>query len=302
MKDYKLLLQQNAYDLNLEEFKSIPFPECEKYPDFLGYLCYYQKTDIVIYCLEHSKYKSLIDSKKMLDDYCLYITLDKGNLKLLDYFLKNKHFTKNDIINSISGFFTGNVDFKYLPEITQDNVGIVGNQAIYHVKPEALELALRKGFNTSLVDVESVFFCFKNHVDEEDKQRVLEMLQEKLDISDMLIKDSEKFLKGLEEVNSHHQCFEEVVKILFMPTTIDKMIKNHFWIMMKMVKEEAQSKSNYLKNTILLEYPDNFSIEDLQKIKKFHKDFYREIEKVKLYSKLQDKPESFNVLEKRKKI
>lgn len=302
MKNYETLLQQNAYDLDLEVFKNIPFPECEKYEKFLCWLCYYEKTDIVQFCLEHPKYKALIDSKNLLNDYCLDITLEKENVKLLDYFLEKSYFTKTDIINSLDYFFLGNVDFKYLPDITEENVKIFGNKAIYHVNPKGLNLALKKGFEQKDIQVEDVFFCFKNHVDLKQKQKVLKILKEKLEVDTILAQDENVFFKGLEEVNANHQCFEDVLPMIFTAEVIDKMINNHFWIMMKMVKEESKSNSNYLKNTILLEYPDNFSIEDLQKIKKFHRDFYREIEKVKLYAKLEEKPQPFKLSEKRKKI
>lgn len=302
MKNYDILLQQNAYQLDLETFKTIPFPECEKHEKFLGWLCYYEKTEIVQYCLEHPKYKSLIESEKLLNDYCLDVTLEKNNTELLDYFLEKNYFTKNDIIKSLDYFFFGKVNFAYLPEITEDNVSILGNKAIHHVNPKGLNLALKKGFKQKDINPEEVFFCFKNHVDLKDKQKMLKILNEKLQVSEILSTNEKIFINCLEEVNSNHQCFEAVLPMIFSKETIEKMITSNFWIMMKMVKEESKSNSNYLKNTILLEYPNNFSIEDLQKIKKFHRDFYREMEKVKLYARLEEKPQLFKVSEKKKKI
>lgn len=302
MKNYELLLRQNSYSLDLETFKNIPFPECEKHKDFLSWLCYYEKTEIVKYCLEHSKYKSLIDKENLLNQYCFDMSLDKNNTELLEYFLEKNYFTKTDIINSLDYFFFGKVDFKYLPDITEENVKIFGNKAIYHVNPKGLNLALKNGFEQKDIQVEDVFFCFKNHVDLKQKQKVLKILKDKLEVDTILGKDNDIFLKGLEDVNASHQFFEDIIPLLFSAQTIDKMIKNHFWIMMKMVKEESKTQSNYLQKIILLDYPDNFSLEDLQKIKKFHRDFYREIEKVKLYAKLEQKPASFKLSEKKKKI
>lgn len=67
---------------------------------------------------------------------------------------------------------------------------------------------------------------------------------------------------------------------------IKNLCQNHVLIVLKAIEVEKKLNSFYFKNKILLEYADDFSEESLQKIKKFNKDFYREIEKVKLYQNL----------------
>lgn len=302
MKNYKKLLTDEAYDLTLEEFKNISFVECEKNLKFFSYLCFYEKTEIVKYCLSHEKYKRLIEEKKLLNDYCVSISLEKSNTELIDYWLEKKLITKKDILKSIDGFFLGNISEKYLPEIDLNNVSTIGNKAIYHVKEKGLLLAMKNGFSQKDIDIESVYFAIKNHVDLKEKNNVLQILKEQFDMEDLFSRNKESFNKNKEEINSDIQCFELIIEMIFSKMNIKELFENHFWTVLNLIKAEEKNKTNYLKNKVLLQYSKDFSQEDLQKIKKFNKDFFREIEKVRLYRDFQEKPTVSNFSEKKLKI
>lgn len=67
---------------------------------------------------------------------------------------------------------------------------------------------------------------------------------------------------------------------------IKNLCQNHVLIVLKTIEIERNLNSFYFKNKILLENAADFSQESLQKIKKFNKDFYRDIEKIRLYQNL----------------
>lgn len=85
---------------------------------------------------------------------------------------------------------------------------------------------------------------------------------------------------------------------------IKNLCQNHLSVVLKTVEIEKNLNSFYFKNKILLENAADFSQESLQKIKKFNKDFYREIEKIRLYQNLisNEKPKVSKSLVKTKKI
>lgn len=302
MKDYKELLNNGAYKLDLEEFKHIPFIECESNLDFLGYLCYYEKTDIIQYCLEHPKYIKLINEKKLLNEYCILISLEKSNLELIDYLLEKNLINKHDIFKAIDGFFLGNIDNKYLPEMNKEEIALFGNKAIYHVKENGLLLALKNGFKEEDIQIENVYFCIKNHVTINEKQNVLNLLKENFEISSLFAQNEKAFNDNKQEITSRIQSFETVIEMIFENMNIKNLCKNNFLTVLKIIKSEEENNTNYLRNKVLLEYSNDFSKEDLQKIKKFNKGFYREIEKVRLYNNLQEKTYVSKFSERKLKI
>lgn len=302
MKNYKELLNNGAYKLDLEEFKQIPFIECESNLNFLGYLCYYEKTDIIQYCFEHPKYWKLISENKLLNEYCISISLEKSNIELIDYLLEKNVINKHDIFKAIDGFFLGHIDNKYLPEMNKEQISILGNKAIYHVKEKGLLLALKNEFKTEDIKIENVYFCIKNHVSINEKESLLKLLKENFEISSLFAQNEKKFDENKQEITSGIQCFETVIEMIFENMNIKDLCKNHFLTVLKIIKSEEENKTNYLKNKVLLECSNDFSKEDLQKIKKFNKGFYREIEKVRLYNNLQEKPYISNFSEKKLKI
>jgi hypothetical protein len=302
MNDYKELLNNDAYTLNLEKFKSITFIECENNLNFLEYLCYYEKTDIVQYCLEHPKYLRLIKDKNLLNDYCINISLEKSNIELIDYLLEKKLMNKKNILSSLDGFLLGDIDEKYLPNMNEEEVVLLGNKSIYHVKENTLLLALKNGFEEKDIELKNIYFCFKNKVNIKEKERVLNILKENFNISKLIANNEKIFNENKEEINNNIQCFETVIELIFKEMDIKNLCKNHFWTVLKIIKLEENNQTNYLKNKILLEYSNDFSQEDLQKIKKFNKGFWREIEKVRLYNSFKEKPSHSNFFEKKQKI
>ena len=288
MKDYKKLLEQEVYKLDLQEFKNIPFPEFENSENCMGWLCYYEKNDIIKYCLEHPKYYKIIKDKMLLNDYCLSISLERQNSQLIDYLLEKKLISKQNIFNNIDGFLMGNNDIKYLPLMSKEKVMILGNKSIYHVKDEILEFALKNGFSNYMVDLESFLFCIQNHVNIENKEKVLAILSENLDISELISKNITVIDNNQQVFLKENQCMEKVIEIIFKNVNLKELCQKKIGIILKVINVEDYIKSDNFKNKILLEYANDFHQENLQKIKKYNKHFYRQLEKMNLYQDLKN--------------
>lgn len=288
MKDYKKLLEQEVYKLDFQDFKNIPFPEFENSEKCMGWLCYYEKNDIIKFCLEHPKYYKIIKEKKLLNDYCLSISLEKKNSQLIDYFLEKRLISKQNIFDNIDSFLMGNNEIKYLPLMSEDKVIILGNKSIYHVKYEILEFALKNGFNNHMVNLDSFFFCVQNHVNIENKEKVLAILSESLDISELISKNITVIDNNNQVFLKENQCMENIIEIIFKNVNLKELCQKKIGIILKVINVEDYIKSDNFKNKILLEYANDFHQEDLQKIKKYNKHFYRQLEKMNLYQDLKN--------------
>lgn len=286
MINYKKILNEDIYKYTLDDFLTIPFIEKENNTNFFNWLVYYEKNDIVKHCFENNKYKKLIEKENLLNSYCINISLEKGNKEIIDYWLMNKYITKNDIFNNIEGFLMGFNDLNYLPHLTKENAVLLGNKSIYHVKKDSLEYAIKKGFEPKDVELANFLFCVKNHVDLKEKQIILKIIENKFDIDILLSKNLNLLLEEKEFFNMNNQCMREIIDMTFMKMDLKELCQNHLSVVLKTVEVERNLNSFYFKNKILLENADDFSQESLQKIKKFNKDFYREIEKIRLYQNL----------------
>lgn len=286
MKDYKKLLMENSYRLTLEEFKTIPIVEFLNNNKALDWLFYYEKNDIVQYCLETLPYKTIIKEKNYINDYCTSITLEKTNTILLDYLLEKKLITKQKIWECIDYFLLGNNNIKYLPEIiNKEDVVLLGNKAVYYVNDIILNYAIKQGFHRKELKIENFLFCVKNHVNINTKRKVLKIIDKKFDVN-IDIKILDEIEKDRNILSSDHQCMKEVFDIIFKSIDVKNLCEYYPKIILEIIKAESLIDSSIIKNKILIEHINDFSQESLQKIKNFNKHFYREIEKMKLYQNL----------------
>lgn len=202
--------------------------------------------------------KKIIDSNHFLTENNLsYFVLGENNL---DYF-KNKFKDKN-LINKL------------------------GNLAIYHVKPDLLNEMILKGFND--LDVGSLLFNIKNTVDIQNKVNVFELLDKHFNLPEIFKINMKEVLENKEIFKSHNQIMDKYIERIFGIYDVGNFFQQNLQICLEIIEIEKNLGKNFFKNKVLLENINEISMEDLQKIKKFNKDFFREIEKAQLYKNLDE--------------
>lgn len=198
----------------------------------------------------------------------------------------------------------GNNPADYLPIMNKERITLLGNKSIYHVKEKMLKHALKNGFDLKNVEINNFIFCLQNFVDLKEKENVLKLI-ESIE-SNYFTENIKNLISNKEIFNKQNQCMEKVIETIFKKINIKKLCETNLFDVLKLIEIEKQINVNYLKKKVLLEldYLNDFTKEDLQRIKKFNKDFYREIEKMNLYQKLlKDEKECLSKpLLKRKKI
>lgn len=278
---------QNIHKINLEYFKTIPMNELDN-SKFLDYLFYYEKNDIIKFCFNHPVYAKYIKDNNLMNEYCLGISLEKTNKEIIDYLLNKKIITENDFLTekNLSYFVWGENNLDYIKENLKNKelINKLGNLAIYHVKPDLLNTMIEKEFKD--INIYSLLFCIKNHVDLEKKEKVFNLLDTHCSLENVFKTNFDKVIEEKEVFSKNNQLMDLFIEKIFQDCDISKLFLEKMSFCLNVIEIEQNLQKNYFKNKILLENIYQISEESLQKIKKFNKDFFREIEKSQLYKEL----------------
>jgi len=280
---------QNIHKIDLEYFKTIPMNDLDN-SKFLDYLFYYEKNDIIKFCFNHPVYTKYIKENNLLNEYCVGISLEKKNEDIINYLMKKKIIDSNHFLteNNLSYFVWGENNLDYFKDKIKDKnlINKLGNLAIYHVKPDLLNEMILKGFND--LNIGSLLFNIKNTVDITNKNKVFNLLNKNFNLSRIFKINMKDVLDNEDVFNERNQLMDSYIEKIFEDYDINELLKENLKLCLKIIDIEKNLNVNYFKNKVLLENINQMSMEDLQKIKKFNKDFYREIEKALLYKNLEN--------------